>query len=71
MAVLRKTWCAALVVALFASAVASPAAMAKLSSGRTTVQNAMWAEDAFPTTAQLRPNSTLSFAYFNRYLRSI
>jgi len=55
-----------LVAALATTAVASPASTAKLSPGaRTTVQNALWKEDAWPTSPSLAPGGRLSIAYFN------
>ena len=47
-------------------ATASPASAAKLTRGaRTTVQNALWADDAWPTSPSLQPGGRLSIAYFN------
>ena len=44
---------------LLHSVLGSPESAARLSKGRTTVQNAMWAEDAFPTSRILQPGPLL------------
>ena len=44
----------------------SPESAATLSrAARTTVQNAMWKEDAFPTSPILQPGKALTISYYN------